>query len=159
MNYKFFEIRHRSFWVKDDGRIFNENDVVMRNYTDDGYLSLKLKFVENGKVKYVAFLQHRIVAELFIPNPEEKPYVIHLDGDKTNNKVKNLAWTTHEERYKHQFDLGLFKSPKLSAKQVVEIKKHLKKNKYTRAAIAEQYGVSHTQIKRIAIGENWSYAV
>jgi HNH endonuclease len=155
---KFYDFRHRTFWVKEDGRIFNEDDILMRNFTEEGYLSIKMKFFENGKIEHVCLLQHRIVAEVFVPNPDEKPYVIHLDGDKANNKTENLAWATHKERYKHQFDLGLFKTPKLSKSDVLEIKESLK-NKVPKNFIASQYGVSHTQIKRIDIGENWSNAV
>lgn len=50
---------------------------------------------KNGKVK-VKFV-HRIVAEAFIYNPDNKPYVNHLDETRDNNNVDNLEWVTHEE--------------------------------------------------------------
>lgn len=73
-----------------------------------GYMRVHLS--KNGESK--DFYIHRLVALEFIHNPENKPEVNHKDGNKDNNHVSNLEWSTHSENQKHSFDNGLNKSPK-----------------------------------------------
>lgn len=62
-----------------------------------GYLQVALQKHKKRKDEKI----HRLVAEAFIPNPENKPQVNHIDGDKTNNNVNNLEWTTTSENQLH----------------------------------------------------------
>jgi hypothetical protein len=68
-----------------------------------GYLSLKYSVCNQGKTVRV----HRLVAEAFIPNPENKPQVNHINGDKQDNRVCNLEWATNSENVRHANSIGL----------------------------------------------------
>ncbi len=69
------------------------------------YRSVQL--FNNGKYKQVPV--HRLVIETFIPNPENKAYVNHKDGNKLNNHVDNLEWVTAKENMQHAYKTGLMK--------------------------------------------------
>ena len=71
----------------------------------DGY---KLVGLSNGQTGNKTFLAvHRLVAQAFIPNPEHKEQVNHIDGNKSNNTVSNLEWVTPKENVTHAFVTGL----------------------------------------------------
>lgn len=71
-----------------------------------GYLCVGLRL--NGKRKICRI--HRLVAEVFIPNPNDKSEVNHCDGHKLNNYVSNLDWVTPSENMQHAYGTGLRKS-------------------------------------------------
>lgn len=70
------------------------------------YLQVRLCVDGKRMVKSI----HRMVAEHFIPNPDNKPVVNHIDGDKTNNHVENLEWATQSENQVHAIKTGLKKT-------------------------------------------------
>lgn len=70
------------------------NNIILKlNKNRCGYLLVKL--CKNGKKNY--FTVHRLVAKAFIPNPDSKPHIDHIDTVKTNNHVDNLRWVTPSE--------------------------------------------------------------
>lgn len=82
----------------------NESEKILKNSkTSNGYLSVSLSKDKNRKTVKV----HRLVAETFIPNLENKSQVNHIDGNKENNNIKNFEWVTDKENKNHAYKLGL----------------------------------------------------
>lgn len=69
-----------------------------------GYLYISLCLKNGGRKTYKV---HRLVAESFIPNSENKPQVNHKDGNKLNNRLDNLEWATSRENNNHALKNGL----------------------------------------------------
>lgn len=111
----------------------------------------------NGKATWVNV--HRVVAKTFIPNPENKPCVNHIDGNKANNKVSNLEWCTRSENTRHAFKTGLMdkgqnhKSSKLLDKEVKSIRKKYSTGKYTQKELGRIYNVRQSTISRIVLDQ------
>lgn len=64
-----------------------------------------------NKYKQKTFLLHRLLAEAFIPNPNNLPEVNHIDGNKLNNALNNLEWVSRSENIQHGIHTGLIPSP------------------------------------------------
>ena len=86
----------------------NPEGIMKPRPTKTGYLRIGIHIKGKCYDKYV----HRLVAEAFIPNPENKGYVNHIDAVKSNNEVNNLEWVTRFENMKHCFDNELCSTAK-----------------------------------------------
>lgn len=92
-----------NIFVTEDGEVFHNNKKLKYRFTKNGYARVQYKV--NGK--YVDRYVHRLVAELFIPNPNNYPCVNHINGDKNKNNVGNLEWCTYKMNMIHASTHGL----------------------------------------------------
>lgn len=91
----------------------------------------------------------RLVAQAFIPNPENKKEVNHIDFNAENNHVSNLEWVTHKENMQHSLKGGRFDFLKINIKKIDEIKR-LTINKKTPLEIATIFGCSRESLYSIS---------
>lgn len=172
---------YSSYQASNLGRIKTFNwkgsgkEAIMKPSEDkQGYLRTVLKRDTDGKLCTVKV--HRIIAQTFISNPENKETVNHKNGIKTDNKSKNLEWATRKEQAIHAYKLGLCSSVvgennpacKLTEVKVKEIREvyarrkvdgrgRALKGELSRRDIADTYGISESTLKPIISKRNWKH--
>lgn len=173
------EIFDGLYFVNESGEVITYNwrnaktrSVLKPAKDTKGYLRVGLCVDKKLITKKV----HRLVAYAFIPNPENKPCVNHINGIKTDNRVENLEWCTYKENTKHAIDNGLFsfQTPKksvnknlkrgeingmslLKSHEVIEIRKLYKPRIYTREMLSAKFNVTVSCIKDVLSRKSWSH--
>lgn len=132
----------------------NPSKILKTRMSHDGYIWYSLRISGVSKTKRA----NRLVAEAFIENPYQKPTVNHIDGNKLNNHVENLEWSTTNEQMKHAYKIGLKKPmrgtlhPKslLSEDEVKEIRRLYKAHdkEFGMIPLSIKYGVSTSTIDK-----------
>jgi len=92
--------------ISSDGRVksyVNTNPRILKNNVNNGYERVGLH--KDGVCNLFAI--HRLMANAFVPNVEEKPHINHIDGDRCNNALNNLEWVTPKENLHHARVSGL----------------------------------------------------
>ena len=77
------------------GKVWSYKSKRFLTPEDNGRGYLRVKLCKDGKEK--KYMIHRLVAEAYIPNPENLPQVDHIDNDKTHNYINNLQWITNRD--------------------------------------------------------------
>lgn len=98
----------KGYQILNDGTILGKSGGQLKLSTGSGDY-LQLNAYQSGK-RYT-FLVHRLVAQKFVPNPDNLPEVNHDDGNKLNNHYLNLKWCTRPQNIQHGFDTGLITPP------------------------------------------------
>ena len=142
----------------DDYEITREGEVINKRWgrkvrpqkNGKGYLRVWI----DGKLRFV----HRLVAEKYVPNPDNKPQVNHKDGNKLNNNADNLEWVTNYENRQHAIQHNLHFTgekcswAKLNKEKVIFIRNH---PEIKAKELAELFGVTNSTIKSIRNYKSW----
>ena len=148
-------------FLSKDGKVFDEDREELKvfpssNKTHNSYREVYLKELQ------VAKSIHRLVAETYLDNPENKRCVNHLDGLKCNNNLYNLEWATDSENHLHAFSTGLRKSGvgenasyvKHTNEQVHEVCRLLQEG-VSNTDIEDITGFNKKLVSNIKKGESW----
>lgn len=148
---------HTNYEVSSLGRVRNKTTNEFKHSTPNpqGYVNLTL--YSNGVGK--TFVVHRLVAEYFIPNPDNKPLVNHIDACRHNNFTENLEWCTQSENMKHMVNIGNNKdhnghnnpAAKLTEEQV----KVIRNDDRPGSVLAALYDVSTNVIDNVKNGNSY----
>ena len=138
--------------ITKNGEVINKHNgrILKPQLNGKGYLRVSIG-------KQLMFV-HRLVAQKYVPNPENKLQINHKDGNKLNNYYKNLEWVTNQENRNHavENDLHLCGArcswSKLTSSQVLEI---LNDNVHTFTELGKMYNVNRNTIRDIKMGKTW----
>ena len=159
MKSKFIEGTNDSYIIYENGDVFSlkRNRKLAHHKFALGYVSVCI--MKNGKSQHITL--HRLLAEAFLPNPENKPTVNHINGIKNDNRLENLQWATYSENNSHAFKTGLNKAKsgedsRLStisrdtASKILDMYKTKKMSE-----IAKELDLGYTLVRNICLRKSW----
>lgn len=158
--WRIIENTEGKYSISDQGEVKNNKrgNILKYDLNIKGYRRVKICARRN----YI----HRLVAIHFIPNPENKPQVNHIDGNKLNNTVCNLEWCTDEENQAHAIRMGLRNDPfvpgeahpnaKLTNEKVLSIRRMYKEG-VRQQDIADRFGIALITAHMIIRRKLWKH--
>ena len=140
-------------------KAFRKGKPLTKSLDDKGYVRYTFRMGKSKKMKR----GHRLVAEAFIPNPNQHTIINHKDGNKQNNHISNLEWCTHRHNSQHAESMGLVNHVKGSnhykatttENDVRAMRRLYAKGEHTQKQIAEIFSINSNTIKHILARRSW----
>jgi len=137
------------------------NKLLKHNLQKGRYRYYRVGLFKNRKQKTKRI--HALLAETFIPNPNNFPEVNHINGIKTDNELENLEWVTHDGNMKHANQTGLFnkhtqksnarimglQNRKISYYEATKMRELYESKKYNQRQLARMYGICFQNVSLI----------
>ena len=134
---------------KDGHRIVKER-ILRQTKAGAGYLTVMLSKKQIAQRKII----HRLIALYFIPNPQNKPCINHIDGNKLNNCINNLEWCTYLENNIHAYKNGLIPT-KITQTEANQIRQLYLTGEYIQSEIGEMFDLTQGTVGKIVRNELW----
>ena len=162
--WKEVELHGLQYKVSNYGKVIGKRGIVKQRINSDGYPTITVGKMENRTSMRV----HRIVATLFIPNPNNLPEVNHLDCDRQNSRADNLEWTTHQDNVTHSQKLGNYKGrqvgeknirSRLTEEDVIDIRLMFDNGLMTQKELSEAYNIGWSTVHNIVFRFTWTHII
>lgn len=144
--------------VSNMGRVKNNTTgkILKGRWSRKGYLFVSI--YNGSRMSKKECRIHRLVSEAFIPNPENKPQVNHINSDKQDNRVENLEWCTALENIHHAMSQGVMFGVKsqITKDTVINIRNEYAKNK-NQSHLARSFGIPRGTIRDIITRRTWKH--
>ena len=148
LSYKHWNEQNQSYSVRKKRKVVQSTNRGKQRH--EKYNEKKGKY-HHVHIRGRAYPVHRLVAIAWVPNPDNKPQVNHIDGNRSNNHYKNLEWVTNKENMQHAHRMGLRNTvyegnKKITDDLIVEMKK-LASFGYTSIEIGKKLNLSHETVR------------
>jgi hypothetical protein len=140
-------------------QIYKAGKLLSPHKDKDGYLNIGIRDYNSHRKFYRI---HRLVAEAFIPNPDNLPGINHKDCNTSNNQIDNLEWCTVEYNNQYRFTYGFAShscerhpQTQLTNQDVKDIYIIILMNRFTEPQIANLFNTTRSVINKIKLKETW----
>lgn len=155
------QYRDTPYYITEDGKIYRNGREIFGWITKKGYRQITIYFNGEKRKEYI----HRIVGELYLDNPDNKPQINHKNGNKLDNRIENLEWVTNQENRTHALENGLHPvgedvtAHKLTEKEVLWIRNNYipKHPEFGGIGLAEKFNVNSSCISKIINNTRWKH--